>query len=87
MSGKAVLRELDYLLHSPDDRAGALGFGLGPKPPAPKRAFNKTIVLETAGDRRRHRADEELPKDPEITQAQDCCLPARQWAARAQGRR
>ena len=24
----AALSELDYLLHSPDDRAGALGFGL-----------------------------------------------------------
>ncbi len=27
-SGKAQLGELDYLLQSPDDRAGALGFGL-----------------------------------------------------------
>jgi serine/threonine-protein kinase HipA len=32
--GRAPLSELDYLLYSPDDRAGALGFGLGPKPPA-----------------------------------------------------
>lgn len=29
---KAWLGELDYLLNSPDDRAGALGFGLGPQP-------------------------------------------------------
>jgi hypothetical protein len=43
--GKAPLSDLDYLLHSPDDRAGALGFGLGPKPPAPKREFNQTINL------------------------------------------
>jgi serine/threonine-protein kinase HipA len=43
--GKSPLGELDYLLHSPDDRAGALGFGLGPKPPAPQRAFNKTMDL------------------------------------------
>ena len=43
--GKAPLRELDYLLYSPDDRAGALGFGLGQKPPAPKRKFNQTINL------------------------------------------
>jgi serine/threonine-protein kinase HipA len=43
--GKAHLGELDYLLNSPDDRAGALGFGLGPKPPAPKREFNQTINL------------------------------------------
>jgi serine/threonine-protein kinase HipA len=43
--GKSALSELDYLLNSSDDRAGALGFGLGPKPPAPKRKFNQTIVL------------------------------------------
>ena len=45
-AGKAQLSELDYLLESPDDRAGALGFGLGKEPPAPKRKFNKTIDLE-----------------------------------------
>ncbi len=39
------LGELDYLLHSPDDRAGALGFGLGLAPPAPLRKFNKTLAL------------------------------------------
>src|SRR5262245_58360610 len=32
-AGKPVLTELDYLLHSPDDRAGALSFGLGATPP------------------------------------------------------
>lgn len=37
--------EIDYLLHSPDDRAGALGFGLGVTPPAPLRKFNKTLAL------------------------------------------
>jgi serine/threonine-protein kinase HipA len=36
---------MDYLLHSPDDRAGALGFGLNQQPPAPKRDFNKTLQL------------------------------------------
>jgi serine/threonine-protein kinase HipA len=45
-SGKAQLGELDYLLESPDDRAGALGFGRNQKPPAPKRKFNKTIALQ-----------------------------------------
>lgn len=44
-AGKPKLGELDYLLESPDDRAGALGFGLGQKPPAPKRNFNKTLEL------------------------------------------
>lgn len=42
---KTGLSELDYLLNSPDDRAGALGFGLGPKPPAPLRKFNRTLDL------------------------------------------
>jgi serine/threonine-protein kinase HipA len=42
----ARLSELDYLLHSADDRAGALGFGLNQPPPSPRRKFNKTIDLE-----------------------------------------
>jgi len=40
------LSEVDYLLYSPDDRAGALGFGLNAEPPAPRRNFNRTIDLE-----------------------------------------
>lgn len=43
--GKAQLSEMDYLLYSPDDRAGALGFGLGQTPPAPRRTFNRTLDL------------------------------------------
>lgn len=43
---KPNLDELTYLLESPDDRAGALGFGLGQTPPAPKRSFNRTLDLE-----------------------------------------
>jgi len=45
-AGLGPMGELDYLMHSPDDRAGALGFGLGVEPPAPARAFNKTWDLE-----------------------------------------
>jgi len=45
-AGKSPLGELDYLLFSPHDRAGALGFGLNAEPPAPHREFNKTIDLE-----------------------------------------
>jgi len=37
--------EIRYLLNSPDDRAGALGFGLNVQPPAPVRTFNKTLDL------------------------------------------
>jgi serine/threonine-protein kinase HipA len=40
------LEEFDYLIKGPDDRAGALGFGLNVKPPAPKRTFNLTLDLE-----------------------------------------
>ncbi len=67
--------EIDYLLQSPDDRAGALGFGLKPEPPAPRRKFNRTIDLEKL------QAfadvivkDEELPQDPDAQQAQELML-------------
>lgn len=45
-SGPGVLGELDYLLHSPDDRAGALSFGIQRDPPAPSRTYNRTVDLE-----------------------------------------
>jgi len=45
-AGRAQLGELDYLMQSPDDRAGALGFGIGQQPPAPRRDFNQTLDLE-----------------------------------------
>jgi serine/threonine-protein kinase HipA len=64
--------EIDYLLHSPDDRAGALGFGLNQTPPAPKRKFNRTMELEKLqafADAIIN--DEDLPKDPGVQQAQD----------------
>lgn len=43
--GRAQPSEMEYLLFSPDDRAGALGFGLNQVPPAPKRTFNQTLEL------------------------------------------
>ena len=43
--GKPNLDEVTYLMESPDDRAGALGFGFGKTPPAPKRKFNQTLDL------------------------------------------
>ncbi|MCA9818873.1 MAG: HipA N-terminal domain-containing protein, partial [Cyanobacteria bacterium HKST-UBA01] len=43
--GKSTLREIYYLLNSPEDRAGALSFGLNQEPPAPTRRFNRTIDL------------------------------------------
>jgi serine/threonine-protein kinase HipA len=45
-AGKPQLGELDYLLQSPDDRAGALSFGLNTSPPLPLRKFNRTLDLE-----------------------------------------
>jgi serine/threonine-protein kinase HipA len=45
--GQAQPSEMDYLLYSPDDRAGALGFGLKQTPPAPRRSFNRTLDLAT----------------------------------------
>ena len=74
-AGKAELSELDYLLHSADDRAGALGFGLNQQPPAPRRNFNQTVALEKL-----QRiadaivADEDLPTDVEAEQIQELLL-------------
>ncbi|MDP3502459.1 MAG: HipA domain-containing protein [Myxococcales bacterium] len=45
-AGKPMLTELDYLLLSPDDRAGALAFGLSAASPPPLRKFNQTLELE-----------------------------------------
>jgi serine/threonine-protein kinase HipA len=74
-SGVAQLGELDYLLHAPDDRAGALGFGLSAVPPAPKRAFNRTLDLEklqALADK--IIAEEDLPPGPDSEQAQALML-------------
>lgn len=64
--------EIDYLLASPDDRAGALAFGRGTEPPAPKRKFNRTLDLgklqEFADAIVR---DETLPQEPDAQQAQE----------------
>jgi serine/threonine-protein kinase HipA len=69
-AGRPMETELDYLLHSPDDRAGALGFGLNPEPPAPQRKFNRTIELA-----RLQSLADELVKDedkpPTLTQDHD----------------
>jgi serine/threonine-protein kinase HipA len=73
--GRVQLGELDYLLHSPDDRAGALGFGLNQTPPAPMRAFNKTLHLarlQNIADA--IVADEDLPPDATHGQAEELLL-------------
>ena len=70
-AGPAPLGELDYLLQSPDDRAGALGFGLTPNPPPPRQRFNRGVNLErlqAVADA--IIADEDLPEEPATEQAQ-----------------
>jgi len=67
--------EMDYLLHSPDDRAGALGFGLNKEPPAPKRKFNRTLDLAKLQEFvDAIIADEELPTGTDAEQAQELML-------------
>lgn len=61
-SGHANLAEFDYLLEGPDDRAGALSFGLGVAPPAPRRQFNRTLALE----RLQQAADALIANDPPL---------------------
>jgi serine/threonine-protein kinase HipA len=39
------LSEVEYLLHSPEDRAGALSFGRGKSPPPAASRFNKVLEL------------------------------------------
>lgn len=73
--GITQLSEMDYLLYSPDDRAGALGFGLNVEPPAPKRKFNQTLdlaKLQNIADA--IIKDEELPADTANDQIEDLML-------------
>ena len=74
-AGCAPLSELDCLLKSPDDRAGALGFGLNQEPPAPRRRFNQAVdlkKLQTVADA--IIANEDLPEDLATGQAQALLL-------------
>lgn len=74
-AGKTQLGELDYLLYSPDDRAGALGFGLGKVPPAPRRTFNQTLDLaRLQAIAEAIVKDEELPADANARQIEDLLL-------------
>jgi serine/threonine-protein kinase HipA len=74
-SGRTELGEMDYLLHSPDDRAGALGFGLNQHPPAPLRKFNRTLDLahlQEIADA--IIADKDLPDSADAAQVQELML-------------
>ena len=70
------LPEIDYLLQAPDDRAGALGFGLSVQPPAPKREFNQTVdlaKLQAMADTILA-DDERAPNDPVAAQLEELLL-------------
>ncbi len=73
-AGKPQLGELDYLLESPDDRAGAISFGLNNVPPAPLRKFNKTLDLEKLQGLADALIRDDIPNDPDAPQVQDLML-------------
>jgi len=61
-AGLALMEDFDYLMRGPDDRAGALGFGLDVKPPIPRRRFNRTLDLA----RLRKAAEAVVADDPDL---------------------
>jgi serine/threonine-protein kinase HipA len=73
-AGKTNLGEMDYLLESPDDRAGALGFGLGNAPPAPQKKFNKTLDLAKLQDLADALIKDEIPSEQASPQVQELLL-------------
>ncbi len=73
-AAKSTLGEMDYLLESPDDRAGALGFGLNKVPPAPRKKFNKTLDLAKLQELADALIKNEIPSDPAAPQVQELLL-------------
>lgn len=63
-SGRPSLHEIDYLLESPDDRAGALGFGIGPEPPAALRKFNRALDLARLQALADHVLEDDRDREP-----------------------
>lgn len=74
IAGRQDLDEVDFLLQSPQDRAGALSFGLGPVPPPPVREFNRVVQL---AELRRAAAllEEDRPGEPVPAQVLDLLDP------------
>ena len=73
-AGLAQLGEIEYLLHSPDDRAGALGFGLNVEPPAPLRTYNRTVDLARLQTLADQLVTQEATSDADLTQVEDLLL-------------
>jgi serine/threonine-protein kinase HipA len=67
-TGRTDLTEVDYLLHSPQDRAGALSFGRDKAPPAPVRKFNQVIQLDALLAAAEQFMDDEAAGRPGIPQ-------------------
>ena len=61
-TGHTQLEEFDYLRLGPEDRAGALGFGLSVQPPPMEHRFNRTIDL----NRLQSAADTIISDEPNI---------------------
>jgi serine/threonine-protein kinase HipA len=62
------------IFESPDDRAGALGLGLGATPPTPLRKFSKTLDLEKLQVLADALIKDDLPDDPDAPQIQELLL-------------
>ena len=73
-AGITRLGEIDYLLESPDDRAGALGFGENVTPPAPRREFNQTLDLARLQETAEALMRDDFPNAPNAPQVQDLLL-------------
>ena len=65
--GRSDLTEIDFLLHSPQDRAGALSFGTDVNPPGPVHRFNQILQLAQLLEEAR-RIEEGLPPSSEQLQ-------------------
>ncbi|MGH8287078.1 MAG: type II toxin-antitoxin system HipA family toxin, partial [Steroidobacteraceae bacterium] len=69
--GRTDLTELEYLLHSPDDRIGALTFGVTSEPHAPAPRFNRALQLKALLRAAEELMDEEKPASAVIQQLDD----------------
>ncbi|MDQ3262707.1 MAG: type II toxin-antitoxin system HipA family toxin [Myxococcota bacterium] len=65
--GSTQLTEVDYLLHSPDDRAGALSFGTQGTPPPAVHRFNQVVQLQELL-RIADRIERDLPVSAQLTE-------------------
>ncbi len=74
-SGRSDLGEFDYLLYSPEERAGALSFGLNKEPPMPRQVLSCTLHLaELQQMADAVIADSELPESSNADQVRELLL-------------